>query len=429
MTPWPKPLLATNGTGVLRVGDIIITTNSTSALLGRGIQRCLNAIKDSSPTSPLSGIASSNITSAPTIALTVVVGSDVDNLDDTTDESYTLQVGADGKAAAYAPSVFAALRALESFAQLIEQCNPGDSSDQESIDAVTLQLRGLPWNITDAPRFQHRGMLIDSSRHFLPIDTILAHIDVMASLKLNLLHWHLVDFQSFPVQSKAAPGLGKGAFSARERYSLEDLARVVLYAKDRGVRVMPEIDTPGHTYSWGVGYADIVTACPDTIKAHAGCGSWGAGKECATLDPSNNHTYEVLEQLLGEMGSLFPDPAFHLGGDEVHYACWNESVHIKAYMQAQGYGVDFTKLEAEYVTRLLGIAARVLKRTVMVYQEVFDNGITLPNRVVFGVWKPGLHDGSKAASIPQEVMNIVKAGHQVVLMNGNHGDWVSGLQL
>ena len=425
MTPWPKPLHATNGTGLLHVNDIIITTNSTSVLLIRAIQRCLSSIKESSPASPLSSSSGSIGAPAPIVALTVAVGSDAEDLNDTTDESYTLFVGTDGKATAHAPNVFAALRALESFAQLIEQGSPHDSGDQ---DAVLLQLRGLPWNITDAPRFRHRGMLIDSSRHFLPVDTILAHIDAMSALKLNLLHWHLVDFQSFPIQSKAAPGLGKGAFSGRECYSLDDLTRVVLYAKDRGVRVMPEIDTPGHTYSWRIGYPDIVASCPLTIQSAAGCGSWGVGEECATLDPSQNRTYEVLEQLLGEMGAVFFDPAFHLGGDEVHYACWNESVRVRAYMQAQGYGGDFAQLEAEYMNRLLGIAAKVLgaDRRVMVYQEVFDQKITLPHRVVFGIWKPGRSDGGGgggAASIPQEVTNVVRAGHQVVLANGNNGDW------
>ena len=442
MTPWPKPAHATNGSGVLLVGDIIITTNSTSALLGRGIQRCLDNIKGSSPTSPLSGSAAPSVVvrTAAAVALTVLVGSDAEELGDAADESYALYVGMDGTATAHAPGVFAALRALESFAQLIERGDPpGSTAAAAAAAAATtaataaataaalLQLRGLPWNITDTPRFRHRGMLLDSARHFLPVAAVLAHVDAMASLKLNLLHWHLVDFQSFPVQSEAAPGLGKGAFSARETYTLADLARVVAFAKDRGVRVMPEIDTPGHTGSWRAGYPDIVTACPRTIAAAAGCGSWGVGEECATLDPSNNRTYEVLEQLLGEMGGVFGDPAFHLGGDEVHFACWNESARVRAYMQAQGYGNDFTKLEAEYVERLLGVAAKVLGsgRTVMVYQEVFDNNITLPDRVVFGVWKPGAEGsgGAVAASIPQEVTNIVKAGHQVVLANGNNGDW------
>ena len=248
---------------MLQVDDVLITTNSSSALLGRAIHRYLDAIKEASPTSPLRNAAvAAAAAAAPSATLVVVVGSDSEDLDETTDAQYTLHVGTDGQAAAYAPSVFGAIHALESFSQLLEQRhndnddnNKGDSAGPEGTHASAaaggsgstspLQLRGLPWTISDAPRFNHRGMLLDSSRHFLPVDAILAHIDAMAAVKLNLLHWHLVDFQSFPVQSNAAPGLGKAAYSNREQYTLDDLKQVVLYAKDRGVRVMPEIDTPG----------------------------------------------------------------------------------------------------------------------------------------------------------------------------------------
>jgi hexosaminidase len=199
LTPWPKPAHATNGTGVLHVGDVVITTNSTSAILSRNIQRCINNIKDNSPSSPISDAAASGAsTSAPmataTASLTVVVGSDAEELDDATDESYALHVGAGGNATVTAPSVFGALHALESFSQLFEQGAPDR--------AAPLQLRGLPWAIRDAPRFAHRGMLLDTARHFLPVDEILAHVDAMAAVKLNLLHWHLVRGGA----SSAAPG-------------------------------------------------------------------------------------------------------------------------------------------------------------------------------------------------------------------------------
>ena len=109
-------------------------------------------------------------------------------------------------------------------------------------------------------------MLIDTSRHFLPVDAIKRHVDAMSYNKLNLLHWHLVDFQSFPFVSQSAPKLSHGAYSTRETYTVDDLRDVVQYAKARGVRIMAEIDTPGHSASWGVGYPDIVTSCPHTVK-------------------------------------------------------------------------------------------------------------------------------------------------------------------
>jgi hexosaminidase len=403
MTPWPKPRSVANGTSALRFSAVKLSSNSSSPLLERAIARYVTSVFPASAPTPLDQSGGAAIAA---ISLVLRVGSDAEELSDTTDETYSLNVAADGSATADASTVFGALRALESFAQLVETAN----------DGVLMQMRGLPWAISDAPRFGHRGILLDTGRHFLPLSAIERHIDAMAAVKLNLLHWHLVDFQSFPVQSVAAPLLGNGAWSPHETYSLADLSHIVAFAKDRGVRVMPEVDTPGHSYSWGVGYPEILTSCP-TITAAAN------GANQVALDPTVNKTYEVVEALLAELGGIFTDNAFHLGGDEVRYACWNASEHVRDYMRAKGYGLDFARLEAEYENELLAIAARALpERTVMVYQEVFDNNITLPERVVFGVWKMGGSVGN-TASIPEEVTKIVKAGHKVVVANGNNGEW------
>ncbi len=148
-----------------------------------------------------------------------------------------------------------------------------------------LIVRGAPWSITDAPRFTHRGVLIDSSRHFLPISVVLDMIDALSYNKLNVLHWHLVrliffllfvllfafntrrcllpvtaqvDAESFAFNSTQAPNFIKGAYSRADVYSPADLEGVVSYARDRGVRVMLEVDTPGHTASWRFGYPNVI---------------------------------------------------------------------------------------------------------------------------------------------------------------------------
>ena len=409
LTPWPKPRAATNGTGTVSgIGSVSISSASSSPLLQRALQRWAAVIRNSSALSPVA-LTAAQITSVASVkvALVVTVDSDDEALGPGTNESYTLTVDEAGAGTATAATVFGALHALASYAQLFEQQGNG------------LILRGLPWAIRDAPRFAHRGMLLDSARHFLPLDTLEAHIDAMASVKLNVLHWHLVDFQSFPVDSQAAPRLVQGAYSPRETYSLADLAHVVAYAKDRGVRVVPEIDTPGHSYSWHVGYPNIVTACPKTVAK-------GGGGQVA-LDPSTNETFAVVEKLLAELGGVFPDEAFHLGGDEVRFSCWNESARVRAFMAAQGMDNNFVQLEAQYENRLLQIAKRALPgKTLMVYQEVFDHNISLPTRVVFGVWKRGGAVGN-TSSIPAEITKIVKAGHEVVLMNGNANNWYLNL--
>ena len=167
----------------------------------------------------------------------VTVVDETEDLGDQTNESYALKLGADGKGEIHAQTVFGALHALESLSQLVE-----------SVASSQLRVRGLPWDVVDGPRFGHRGILIDTSRHWLSLPSLRTHIDAMSYSKLNLLHWHIVDFQSFPLISEAVPNLHKGAYSAAESYSLSDIKDIVAYAKARGVRVMVELDTPGESF-------------------------------------------------------------------------------------------------------------------------------------------------------------------------------------
>jgi hexosaminidase len=350
------------------------------------------------------------------VDVTVTVVDETENLGDHTNESYALKLGADGKGEIHAQTVFGAMHGLESLSQLVEVCSPGAEA--------SLRVRGLPWDIMDSPRFGHRGTLLDTSRHFQPLSSLRAHIDAMSYSKLNLLHWHIVDFQSFPLISDAVPSLHKGAYSAAESYSLSEISNIVAYGKARGVRVMVELDTPGHTGSWVVGEPDIMTDCLTVVDPHHPSQGWNQ----ATLDPSQNRTFKVVEALVEELASVFPDSAFHLGGDEVHFACWNASARVREFMASKGMLTpagkpDFAQLEQYYENSLMEIASRVLPtRKVMVYQEVFDNNVTLPSKVVFGVWKKST--GSPLnRRIPEEVVAIAQAGHEVVLMNGNQGEW------
>jgi hexosaminidase len=163
--------------------------------------------------------------------------------------------------------------------------------------AATLE---LPLTVADSPRYPYRGLLIDSARHFLPVATIKDTLDAMSLTKLNVLHWHLTDTTSFPVVSRVFPSLSsKGAFHPALVYTQDDLSAVVGYARDRGVRIVPEFDMPGHS-SWGKGMPGL------TIDV---CGG--------VLDPTQNATYMFLGAFLHEMGAVFHDPYLALGGDEV----------------------------------------------------------------------------------------------------------------
>ena len=140
----------------------------------------------------------------------------------------------------HAGTIYGILRGLETLSQMI-------LFDFENESYV---LKNAPWNIIDAPRFPHRGLMIDTSRHFLPLYHIRRVIDSIAYAKMNVLHWHMGDNPSFPLQIQSHPTLWNGSFSSQERYLQSDIAQVVEYARDRGVRVMLEIDVPGHGKSW-----------------------------------------------------------------------------------------------------------------------------------------------------------------------------------
>ena len=179
---------------------------------------------------------------------------DIDDNDDSAaslqlhmDERYELAVSSTG-ASIKANTVWGALRALETFSQLVEW-----QEDDNAGGSSYYTLAYAPWRIKDGPAFPHRGVMIDTARHFLPVDTIKRQIDALSFNKMNVLHWHAVDADSFPMQSTTFPTLsGLGAYADRRAatYSPADVQGIVEYARLRGVRVVPEFDVPGHCTSW-----------------------------------------------------------------------------------------------------------------------------------------------------------------------------------
>ena len=225
------------------------------------------------------------------------------------DESYTLDVTSEG-ALLKAPARAGALHGLETFGQLVTL-----GKDGFEVPAV---------HIEDNPRFPWRGLMLDSSRHWMPLEVVKRNLDAMAAVKLNVFHWHLSDDQGFRVESKRFPKLQQegsdGLF-----YTQDEIRGVVAYARDRGIRVVPEFDIPGHTTAWLVGYPELGTnPGPYEIGRH-----WGIYEN--VLDPSREETYAFLDAFFEEMTALFPDPYFHVGGDEVEATQWNASARVQAW--------------------------------------------------------------------------------------------------
>ena len=197
-------------------------------------------------------------------------------------------------------------------------------------------------SIVDYPRWPFRALKIDTSRHFLPVPILKAALDGMEAAKMNVFLWHAVDGNSFPLESATYPDLThKGAYDAASVYTLADVADVVAYAQARGVRVVPELDIPGHQ---GVGYArPELVACP-LLE--------GFGGNARALDVTKNATYEFLRQWLGEMVEAFGDPQVNVYGDEVQASCWEASPSVQAFMKAHGIA-DYAALTTYFWARFV----------------------------------------------------------------------------
>lgn len=298
------------------------------------------------------------------------------------DESYRLEVSPD-RARLSAPTPLGILRGLETILQLVEWRENG------------FRIPGVV--IEDRPRFAWRGLLIDPCRHWLPVSVIKRNLRGMAAVKLNVLHWHLSEDQGFRVESRRFPKLHElgsdGLF-----YTQDQIREVIRFARDLGIRVVPEFDMPGHTTAWFVGHPELASAPgPYDIERR-----WGIMDPC--MDPSREETYEFLDEFIGEMAGLFPDDYFHIGGDEVNGRHWNQNPAITAFKDRNGMRNNHD-LQAYFNRRLMPILQKHGKKMVG-WDEIFHPD--LPKDAVIQSWRG---QASLAQTARDGYMGILSYGY------------------
>src|SRR5262245_8751438 len=300
-------------------------------------------------------------------------------------ESYSLEVN-DKQARLTAPTVVGALSGLETFLQLLQGDHAGFF-----LPAIRIQ---------DQPRFPWRGLLIDVGRHYEPMEVLKRNLDAMAAVKLNVLHWHLTEDQGFRVESKKFPKLhtlgSDGLF-----YTQDDVREIIAYARDRGIRVMPEFDIPGHSTSWLVGHPEIGSA-PGPYKIERGAGVFGPA-----LDPTRDRTYKFLDTFLGEMAGLFPDEYMHIGGDENESKQWDHNPQIQAFMKEKGIK-DNHALQAYFNQRVLKILQKHGKKMVG-WEEILHPD--LPKDAIIQSWRG-----------PASLADAARKGYDGILSSGYYID-------
>ncbi len=293
------------------------------------------------------------------------------------DESYHLKISTTDVLLT-APNPIGVLRGLQTFLQLVRITPRGFSVPVVTID--------------DEPRFPWRGLLIDSGHRFVPISAIKRNLDGMAAVKLNVFHWRFADNQGFHIESKKFPLLqqkGSGGFY----YTQDEVREIIAYARDRGIRVIPEFDMPCHTTSWFLGYPDLASD-QDPSRSSA-------------IDPTRESTYKFLTGFIGEMAALFPDSYFHAGGDECDVKEWEGNPRIQDFLRAHAIK-DGAALQVLFTAKIQKIIAG-RKKVMMGWDEVLQPDT--PKDVVIQSWRG-----------PNSLAEATRNGYRGVLSSGYYID-------
>jgi hexosaminidase len=331
------------------------------------------------------------------------------------DESYTLEVTKGSSSIKIsAQTVWGALHAFTTLQQIIISDGKGGLIIEQ------------PVSIQDAPLYPYRGIMVDTGRNFISVRKIMEQLDGMALSKLNVLHWHLDDAQSWPMQMRSYPEMTKDAYSPREVYTEADMRRVIAYARARGVRVIPEVDMPGHSASGWQQVDPEIVACAnswwsnDVWQYHT-----AVEPNPGQLDIIYNKTYEVVNNVYHDLSSIFADNWFHVGADELQPNCYNFSTHVTEWF-AEDPSRTYNDLVQYWIDRAVPIFRSVGKhRRIMMWEDIFlstENAHDVPKDIVMQSWNNG----------PDNINKLTAAGYDVVVSSSDflyldcgHGGFVT----
>ncbi|KAF9132872.1 hypothetical protein BGW39_011165 [Mortierella sp. 14UC] len=477
---WPVPKSFSHGEGIEKVVvspnfQIKVQSSGNSApvalapdsILAKAIARCMDRLQvkrntilwtTDAPPVEVAGVAAAALSE-----LVLVVDNTQAKLEYGMGESYAIDIGTKAEpspttttATLTASTQWGAIHGLDTFTQLVVATKATAATLPASPSNNQLEIPNTPWSIYDEPRFSHRGILLDTSRNYVSVSDIIQTLDAMAVVKLNVFHWHVLDQQTYPLVSKAFPDLTtKGAQNPEKIYTAQDVAAIIQHGAERGIRVLPEFDSPGHAASWGRAYPNI-TVCLDALPHR----TYAAEPPAGQLDPLEPFTYTVLDTLVKEWSAQFPDSQAHIGGDEVNMNCWKTSQRLSDYIKNVNHRADYEKNimpipvvnaqadNSDYMTRTSAGAAsgkdtkqsgedRLLelyldrifamflaqgKRPIVWEEMALEHNVRLPNSTIIQVWK----DATNVKKVIAQGRPVILSSSEFWYLDCGAGAWLIG---
>ncbi|QDW22522.1 beta-N-acetylhexosaminidase [Flavobacterium sp. KBS0721] len=407
LMPWPQSVVVNDGNFALNKNfKVNITGNPNPRIFG-GVTRFLRRLDGRTGIFFEQGFIT-KLNEVPTASLQINC-TKAGKIGLYEDESYHLDIK-QNQIIINATSDLGALHGLETLLQMLQNNNNSFYFPNSKV--------------SDFPRFTWRGLMIDVSRHFQPIDVIKRNIDGLAAMKMNVFHWHLVDDQGWRIEMKKHRKLIDLA-SDGMYYTQEEIKNIVKYADERGILVVPEIDVPGHGSAILTAYPEIgskvITLTGGTSEKNiqgTAITTYGvernAGIFSPTLDPSNPKTYQLLSEIFDEVCPLFPGAYFHIGGDENEGKDWDANPKIQEFMKKNKLANNH-ELQTYFTMQLVPMLKKHGKQ-LMGWEEILTKNMS--KDAIIHSWR-GPNEGVIAG---QSLVDAVKKGYKTVLSNGYYID-------
>lgn len=392
----PRPVQQTPDSGEFDLsGEVAVVASepSTRALGGW----LVSALNESSARGARVAALSERVAGGPAIVLAIKPAANA-----TGSEAYLLSV-ASMRVTVESPTADGVARGIATLLQLADTAALGGST---KIPAQSIR---------DEPRYRWRGMLLDSGRHFMPVDVVKKYIDLLAYHKMNVLHWHLTEDQGWRLEIRSHPALTEiGAWRKATReseqprdrdgryggfYTQSEVREIVAYAAARQILVVPEIELPGHAQAALAAYPKLsCSGGPFEVST-----KWGVHEDvyCA----GNDDVFKLIEDVLAEVVELFPSPYIHIGGDEVPKTRWRGCPKCQARMKSLGLKNE-DELQSYFVRRVAEFLA-TKNRRIIGWDEILDGGA--PQGAVVQSWRG--FDGAIAAA---------RSNHDVIVSPTSH---------